>query len=303
MTTLMVPANGIELCYERRGSLEDPAVVLVMGLGVQMIGWPEDLVEGLVDGGHQVVRFDNRDIGLSAHLGDAPKVNLQAILGGDRSSAPYRLADMADDTVGLLDALEIERAHLVGVSLGGMIVQQTAIDQPGRVASLTSIMSTTGAPDVGRATPEATALLFAPPATTAEEAADRAVAASGIIGSTGFPPDLEWIADTARRAFERAWDPAGVGRQLAAIFASGDRTGALASVTAPALVVHGTADTLIDRSGGIATAAAIPGARLELVEGMGHDLPPAVRPRLVALVAEHVAAAERAAAERAAAVR
>lgn len=293
MTTRSAQANGIELCYERVGGASQPAVVLVMGLGVQLIGWHDDLVGELVARGRQVVRFDNRDVGLSTHLHDAPRPNFEAILTGDHATVGYRLADMAADTVGLLDALGIERAHLVGASLGGMVVQQMAIDHPERVASLISVMSTTGAGDVGQATPEAAALLFAPPVTSADEAATRAVEVSAVIGSPGFERDLNWTAETARRAFERAYDPLGVGRQLAAVFASGDRTERLAGVSAPALVVHGTADTLIDVSGGRATAAAIPGARLELVEGLGHDLPPAFHSRLAVLVAEHVAAAQR----------
>jgi pimeloyl-ACP methyl ester carboxylesterase len=253
-----------------------------------MIGWPDEFCAGLADRGLFVVRFDNRDIGLSTHLDDRGAPDIMAILGGDRSNVPYALADLADDTVGLLDVLGIDSAHVVGASMGGMIAQLVAIRHPHRVRSLTSIMSTTGDPAVGAPAAAAMGVLLAPPATDRESAIQRAVDAYRVIGSPGFEFDEQALRERAGLSYDRRYNPAGVARQLAAVLATPDRTADLAAVGVPALVIHGERDSLVNVSGGRATAAAIPGAELLVVDGMGHDLPRAIWPeitdRITALV-------------------
>jgi pimeloyl-ACP methyl ester carboxylesterase len=282
-------AGDVEIAYETFGDAGDPPVLLVMGLATQMIGWPDEFCAGLAGRGHFVIRFDNRDIGLSTHLPDAGTPDIMAIFGGDLSSAAYPLTDLADDTVGLLDALGIDRVHLVGASMGGMIAQLVAVRAPGRVRSLTSIMSTTGEPGVGSPAEVALPVLLAPAVTERDAAVQRVVDTYRVIGSPGFEFDEVALRDRAALAFDRAHDPAGVARQLAAILTTHDRTADLATVAVPALVVHGSHDTLVDVSGGRATAAAIPGAELLVVDGMGHDLPrevwPEITDRITALVA------------------
>ncbi|NEK57378.1 alpha/beta fold hydrolase [Geodermatophilus sabuli] len=279
--------GDIEIAYETFGSAEDPPLLLVMGLATQMIGWPDEFCRGLADRGLFVVRFDNRDIGLSTHLDDAGAPDMGALLTGS-GSAPYALADMADDTAGLLDALGLDSAHVVGASMGGMIAQLLAIRHPARVRSLTSIMSTTGDPAVGTPAEAAMGVLLAPPAVDRDGAVQRAVDTYRVIGSPGFEFDEASVRDRAGLSFDRRHNPAGVARQLAAILTTSDRTADLGSVAVPTLVVHGAQDPLVQVSGGRATAAAIPGADLHVVEGMGHDLPRAVWPeltdRIVALV-------------------
>ena len=292
MTVAKVRANGIELAYETFGDPADPPVVLVMGLGVQMIGWDEGFCRLLVDAGHYVVRFDNRDVGESTHFSDAPPPNLLAALTGNTSSAVYDLDDMADDTVGLLDALHFDSAHLVGVSMGGMIVQTVAIRHPERVRSLTSIMSTTGERAVTSSTQEAQAVLLQAPARSAEEFAELQVKAWRVIGSPGFAFDEAMVRDRARRSYERSYDPMGIGRQLVAIYASGDRTSRLREIDVPTVVIHGAADPLIQVPAGRATARAIPGAEYLEIEGMGHDLPAELWPTFVDAIRRAVARGE-----------
>jgi pimeloyl-ACP methyl ester carboxylesterase len=274
-------ANGLDLEYDTFGDPGDPPLVLVMGLGAQMITWEDGFCELLAGRGFFVVRYDNRDVGLSTWLDDLPAPDLAALAGGDLTTAPYRLSDLADDAVGLFDALGIARAHVVGASMGGMIVQQLAIDHPERLLSLTSIMSTTGDPAVGRAEPWALALLTRPPATTREQALADSVDGYRKLGSPGYPDDEAFLLAKAALHYDRARHPVGTLRQAAAVVASGDRTAGLRSVRLPALVVHGDADPLIDVSGGKATAEAIPDAELLVIPGMGHNLPRAVWPTLV----------------------
>ena len=283
---------GIDIAYERFGDRDAPPVLLVMGLGTQMLGWPEDFCAQLVDRGLQVIRFDNRDAGLSTHLDDAPPPDVMAALAGDTSSASYTLSDMAADSAGLLDGLGIDRAHVVGASMGGMIAQTLAIEHPQRVRSLTSIMSSTGDPQAGQATPEALGALLSPPASSREEAIERTVAVFRVIGSPGFELDEAELRERAGLSWDRRYDAAGVARQLVAVLASGDRTPRLGAVAVPALVTHGAQDPLVTVSGAHATARAIPGAELSVIEGMGHDLPRALWPQITEQIAALVARAE-----------
>jgi pimeloyl-ACP methyl ester carboxylesterase len=285
-------AADVELAYETFGVSSDPPVVLVMGLGVQMLGWPEGFCADLAERAHYVVRFDNRDVGLSTHFREERASDVAAVMAGDTRSVAYSLADMALDVAGLLDALGLESAHVVGVSMGGMISQTLAIEHPHRLRSLTSIMSTTGDPHVGVATAEALAALLAPPAGDRDQAEDRAMRTYRVIGSPGFPFDEPAVRERARRSYDRGHDPAGVTRQFVAILTAPDRTVRLTSIAVPVLVIHGSEDPLVDISGGRATAAAIPGAEFVEIAGMGHDLPFEAWPEIIARIAGLVVRAE-----------
>jgi pimeloyl-ACP methyl ester carboxylesterase len=284
--------NGIELVYDEFGAPHDPAMLMVMGLGAQMIWWEEEFCELLAASGFRVVRFDNRDVGNSSKIEGGPGPNLAAAIAGDGSSASYTLSDMAADAVGLLDVLEIGAAHVVGASMGGMIAQTIAIEYPDRVLSLTSIMSTTGALEVGRPHPDGMAALAStPPRGDREAYADWGVQARRIIGSPGYPTDEADLRRRVLRSYDRSFYPEGFARQLVAIVASGDRTERLGSVSVPTLVIHGADDPLIDVSGGEATAGAIPDARLVVIPGMGHDIPRALWPKIVDAIVENAARA------------
>ena len=291
-----VARNGdVELFYETFGDPADPALLLVNGLGSQCINFKVEWCEKFVAEGFFVIRFDNRDVGLSTHLSDIrPDIGAvaAAVAAGEPPPVPYTLSDMAADAVAVLDAAGVARAHVMGLSMGGMIVQTLAVEHPGRLLSLTSVMSTTGDPDVGRAAPEAHALLYGPAPTDRQSYIERHVAGICIWGSPACF-DEERVRANAAAAFDRAFDPAGQARQLMAIMASPSRTAGLAAVRVPALVMHGDADRLVDISGGRRTAEAIPGARFEVLEGMGHDYPPEYWDRWVALVAEHTRTATR----------
>jgi pimeloyl-ACP methyl ester carboxylesterase len=285
-------SNGLELEYDTFGSPTDPALVLVMGLGAQMINWDPELCELLAAEGFHVIRYDNRDIGLSTYLDDLPLPNLPALMAGEVSQAPYLLADMGDDLAGLLDSLGIKKAHITGASMGGMIAQQFVIDHPERVLSLCSIMSTTGDRTVGQSSPEAMAVLMRPAAPTREASIAAGVAGSRVIGSPGFPATEEELVAKATASYDRAFHPAGAARQTAAIVASPDRTEDLRKVTVPTVVIHGEADPLVDQSGGKATAAAVPGAELVIIPGMGHDLPRGVWQTVVENIARNARRAQ-----------
>jgi pimeloyl-ACP methyl ester carboxylesterase len=264
-------ANGIDIEYTTEGNPGDPPLLLVMGLGVQMVGWPQGFVDGLVARGFFIIRFDNRDCGLSTTFEGTP--DLVALFGGDGASAPYRIEDMADDAAALLDELGIAQAHVVGVSMGGMITQALVIHHPHLFVSAASIMSTTGNRTVGAPTGEAMTALLRPVATSRDEAIEASVAGSRVIGSPKYPTDERLLRERAGVAYDRAYRPEGTLRQLAAILASPDRTEALRGVQMPFLVVHGEDDPLVTLSGGQATAAAVAGATLLTIPGMGHDLP------------------------------
>jgi pimeloyl-ACP methyl ester carboxylesterase len=283
--------RGVTLCFEDRGDHADPVVVLVAGLGQQLVSWPEPLCDALVGEGYRVVRFDNRDSGRSTHTG-TPRLSPAAMLRGRFPAASYELHDMAADLRGLLDALGVDRAHLVGASMGGMIAQTAAARYPERVASLTSVFSTTGAKGLGR--PHWTTwlkLLAAAPA-SAQEAADAEARMFRHIGSHGFRFREDQVREAALRAWERDSTAGGVERQLTAILKSGDRTAELASITAPTLVIHGDRDRMVATSGGVATQRAVPDARLWIVPGMGHDYPEELWPELVRRIASHISAAD-----------
>ena len=289
-------ANGIEIEYDTFGSPTDPAMLLIMGLSMQLTGWEPKLCALLADRGFYVIRYDNRDMGLSTHFDDAPVPDLGAVLGGDYSQVTYLLEDLADDAAGLLTALGIETAHVVGVSMGGMIVQELLLRHPDRLLSAASIMSTTGAADVGMPSPAAAGALLTPPAKNREEAIARGVAAWRILQSPAYPHTDEYLMTQQAASYDRSFHPVGSARQLAAILASPDRTAGLKAVTTPTLVLHGEADPLVDISGGRATAAAIPDSILRTYPGMGHDLPPEL---WESFVAEIVANTARAASSRA----
>ncbi|GII92886.1 alpha/beta fold hydrolase [Sinosporangium siamense] len=285
------PVNGIEIVYETFGPSHGRPLLLIMGLGSQMIHWDEDFCEALVDLGHYVVRFDNRDAGESTHLGDAGAPDILSAVTG-HGQAAYLLDDMADDTLGLLDVLGLPSAHLAGVSMGGMIAQTLAIRAPRRVRSLTSIMSTPD-PKVGWPTPAAMGALMSPPSPNREAAIERALGTWSLIGSQGYPMDRERIARVTGLAYDRCYDPEGGARQLMAVLCSDDRTAGLRGLDVPALVIHGEDDPLIQIAGGRATAEAIAGARLMTFPGMAHDLPRALWPAIAGAIAELTAAAER----------
>lgn len=285
-----VGPSHIDIAYEQRGDPAHPTVLLVMGVAAQLVNWPEGFVDALVRRGLHVVRFDNRDSGHSTHLREAPPPNLPAALKGDLSSASYTLSHMAADAVGLLDVLPVGSAHVVGASMGGMIAQTMAIEHPARVRSLTSMMSTTGDPTVGQVHPATMKALFGGPRpVTRDEVIARTIERFAIVGSPAYPVDPAAIAAVAGLAYDRDHDDAGIARQAVATVASGDRTARLRALDVPTLVLHGLADTMCDPSGGRATAAAIPGAELVLVEGMGHNIPPGLWER----IADHIAAVVR----------
>ena len=286
-----VRANGIDIEYDEFGSPGDPGFLLVMGFSAQMTAWDERFCQQVADHGFRVVRYDNRDVGLSSRVTDGPTPDVMKALSGDHSTASYTIADMADDAAALLDALDMAPAHVLGVSMGGMIVQSLVTRHPDKIRSLCSIMSTTGDQSVGQASAEAIGALISPPPANRDEAGNRTLVASKVIGSPDFPQDEAVLRERAMAAFDRSNDPVGVARQLVGIAASPDRTPDLASVTVPTLVIHGAADPLVDVSGGEATAKAIPGSELLVIPGMGHDLPPQLWTQIIDAAAANAAKA------------
>lgn len=272
-------SNGFELEFQTFGKRSDPSMLLVLGLGVQMIAWPDLACLELADSGFHVIRFDNRDCGLSTKFESAGLPNLFAGLAGDRSSAAYTLEDMARDSVGLLDYLNISEAHVVGVSMGGMIAQRAVIDFPDRFLSLSSIMSTTGSREVGQPSPEAVAALMQPLGQGRDAAILRSLEIDRVISSPRYF-DEKRALDLICRSYDRCFYPQGAARQLMSVLIAGDRTDELKSVKVPTLVIHGLQDKLIDPSGGYATAEAISGSRLLTFGEMGHDIPPELWPEV-----------------------
>ncbi len=283
----------LTLCYETFGDPADPTVLLIMGLGTQMVAWNEDFCGALVDRGFHVVRYDNRDVGRSSRV-DAPPPTIGQLLRRSKRGAAYRLADMAADGVAVLDCVGVESAHVVGASMGGMIAQSMAFRHPERVRSLVSIMSNTGSRITGQAHVKLYPLLLRP----APRDRDRFVAhierVFTAIGSPGFDHDIEDLRELARTSFDRGrgQDPDGGARQLAAILASGNRTQDLRKITVPTVVIHGKQDKLVAPSGGRATAKAIPGAKLVEIDGMAHDLPRGAWPRIIDAIVENAQKAD-----------
>jgi pimeloyl-ACP methyl ester carboxylesterase len=282
--------DGVRLCYETFGDESRPALLLVMGLGTQMIGWHADFCSQLADRGFFVVRYDNRDSGRSTHLDHRPPPTTAEILTRRHRNPAYTLGDMADDGIGLLDQLGVDAAHVVGASMGGMLAQLMAAWWPDRVRSLVSIMSSTGSLFSGQPALRLYPHFAARPPRTKEEYIERLVKIFGIIGSPGFErqeDDLRLLAETS---YDRGADAAGSGRQLAAIQSGGSRVRDLRRIKAPTLVIHGKADLLVRPSGGRATARAIPNARLHLIDGMGHDLPRGAWPQIIDGIVQNAAA-------------
>jgi pimeloyl-ACP methyl ester carboxylesterase len=274
--------GDLDLCYEEFGDAGDPAMVLIMGLGTQMVAWPEDFCTALASHGFRVIRFDNRDIGRSTHLRGKGVPTLRDVALRSRRAAAYRLEDMADDTAGLLAALGIDRAHVVGASMGGMIAQLVAIRHPERTLSLASIMSSTGSRREGQPAMGMYVYFAQRPPRTREEAIERVLRIFRATGSRTFARDERELRAIAEISYERGGgDSGGSARQLQAIRIAPDRTPALRRLAVPTVVIHGSADRLVRPSGGRATARAIPGARLVMIEGMGHDLPAGAWPTVI----------------------
>jgi pimeloyl-ACP methyl ester carboxylesterase len=285
----MARANGIELCYDTFGDRDGAPLILIMGLGAQMIAWDAEFCTLLASRGYWVIRFDNRDIGLSTKFTERGVPNVLAMLTGQAgaTAVPYLLRDMANDTVGLMDVLGIAAAHVVGASMGGAIAQEMAIHHSGRVRTMTSIMSSTGEPGLPPPTAEAMEILFAPTPTDREAFLARYGQILRVLRGPGFPLDEARDAERAAKVFDRGLDPGGVDRQLAAIVASGSRKDALSALRVRALVIHGDVDPLVPLAGGIATANAIPGAKLMVIKGMGHALPISMWPQIIEAIVAH----------------
>lgn len=290
-----VTANGIQIEYDTFGDKSSPPLLLIMGLGAQMIHWDEEFCKQLADKGLYVIRFDNRDVGLSTKFEEAGIPNIMEIMAamaqGQEVESPYSLNDMADDAIGLLDALGIEKAHVCGASMGAMITQVVGYRHPARVLSLIPIMGTTGNPDLPPAKPEAMEVLTTPAPQEREANIERTVKNGPVLGGSGFPFDEKRARDFAARAYDRAFYPQGQARQMAAVVASGNRKPLLAGITAPTLVIHGSEDPLVPVEGGLDTADGIPGAEMLIIEGMGHERPVGAWPQIIEAIAGHVAKA------------
>ncbi len=286
-------ANGITIEYESFGSDSDPALLLIMGLGMQLVAWPEPFCGDLASRGFHVIRYDNRDTGFSTKFDDAEVPGLVPMLLKSALHlpvrVPYTLRDMADDAAGLLDALDLESAHLVGASMGGMIAQNFSVQHPARISSLTSIMSTSGHRSLPGADPLVSRHLFRsrPAGNDRETIIAFNMRTIELIGSPAYPIEGEKLRELASRGFDRCYYPAGIGRHIAAIIEDGDRRSRLQEIMAPTLVIHGREDRLVPLAGGIDTAENVPGATLEIIDGMGHNLPEELWPRLVELIAAH----------------
>jgi pimeloyl-ACP methyl ester carboxylesterase len=277
----------VEIAYDTFGNPSSPPMLLIMGLGAQMIRWDEAFCKALAAQGHWVIRFDNRDVGLSTKFDQAGIPDIMSLIMGKKADVPYKLKDMAADAVGLLDVLGIKSADVVGVSLGGMIAQTMAIHYPKRVRTLTSIMSSTGNPSLPQTRPEAAEVLLAPAASNRNDYLANELKAAKVLHGPKYPLNEDYVRKYSERSYDRCYHPQGFPRQLGAILASGSRNEALAKVKTPTLVIHGTADPLIPVEGGKDTAKSIPGAKLLIIEGMGHSIPVEVAPQIIRAILEH----------------
>jgi pimeloyl-ACP methyl ester carboxylesterase len=283
-----VSANSIQIEYETFGNPKSPPLLLIIGFGAQLIFWDNELCEQLAQRGHYVIRFDNRDVGLSSKLEEAGIPDIGALMRGEAIDSPYTIEDMADDAVGLLDALGIDKAHICGMSMGGMIAQAVVINHPQRVLSLISIYSTTGNPELPPPTEEAMSILLTPPPEEREANIEHNIKVFRTITGPGFPFDEEWHRKLATQAYDRAFYLPGVARQFVAIFTQKNRKPALTSVTVPTLVIHGTDDPLVPFECGKDTAEAVPEAELKIIKGMGHDLPHSgAWPQIIDAIVDH----------------
>ncbi|MEM7329044.1 MAG: alpha/beta fold hydrolase [Pseudomonadota bacterium] len=291
-----VTTNGIQICYESYGDASAPTVLMIMGLGGQLTMWSDELIDNLVADGYRVISFDNRDIGLSHHhTGEkSPAILKQILLGriGIKLKTPYKLSDMATDTIGLLDALKLDRVHLVGISMGGMIAQHVSAMVPERVQSLTAIMTTTGNPKLPRPSGKVMKAMVrrGPPPTTRDAIIDQSVATFEVIGTPGENQNTNGMRDRITRSYDRSYNPAGLARQMSAIAASGDFRKFTRAIKAPTLVLHGSEDPLVPIEGGRDVAKLVHGARMEVLDGMGHDVPPRFLSQITKHMLDHFAA-------------
>ena len=283
-----VSSKSIQIEYETFGEPNSPPLLLIIGFNAQLIFWDDELCEQLAQSGHYVIRFDNRDVGLSSKFEEAGIPDIGALMRGEAIDPPYTIEDMADDAVGLLDALGIEKAHICGMSMGGMIAQAVVINHPRRVLSLISIYSTTGNPELPPPTEEALGILLTPPPEEREANIEYTIKVFRTITGPGFSFDEEWHRKLAAQAYDRAFYLPGAARQFVAIWTQKNRKPALASVSVPTLVIHGTDDPLVPVEGGKDTAEAVPEAKLKIIEGMGHDLPHSgAWPQIIDAIVDH----------------
>lgn len=283
----MAKVGEVELAYDTFGDPSSRPMLLIMGLGAQMIKWKDEFCQAIASKGRYVIRFDNRDVGLSTKFDDAGVPDVGSLMQGKPVETPYKLKDMAADAVGLLDVLGIKSADVVGVSMGGMIAQTIAIEYPERVRTLTSIMSSTGNPELPQPKPEVAALLVAPPVSNKTDYINNQVAAAKILHGTTFQIDEDYVRDEADRAYERNYNPQGFARQFAAILSSGSRNADLQKVKIPTLILHGSVDPLVPIAGGKDTANSIPGAKFQTIDGMGHSFPIERVPEILQAILQH----------------
>jgi len=281
--------DEIEIVYDTFGNPSNPPMLLIMGLGAQMIRWDDAFCKAIAAQGRWVIRFDNRDVGLSTKCHEAGIPDVMSLIQGQKVDVPYTLKEMARDAIGLLDTLGIKSADVVGVSMGGMIAQTMAIHYPERVRTLTSIMSSTGNPDLPQSTPEAMEALLAPPASNRNDYVTSQLKAAKVLHGPKYPLNEEYVRNYAERSYDRCYDPTGFVRQFGAILGSGSRNEALGTVKIPTLVIHGDADPLVPVAGGKDTAKSIPKAKLLIIEGMGHSFPTEVVPQILHALLQHTA--------------
>ena len=284
-----VKVGDVEIVYDTFGDPSAQPMLLVMGLGAQMIRWDEAFCKALAAQGRWVIRFDNRDVGLSSKFDEAGVPDVMSLIQRQAVEVPYKLKDMASDAVGLLDVLGVKEADVVGVSMGGMIVQTMAIHYPDRVRTLTSIMSSTGNPDLPQPTPDAMAVLLTPPVSSKDEYIENAMKSARVLHGPHYPLDEDYVRNYSEISYDRCYNPSGVTRQLGAVLASGNRNKELANVNIPTLVIHGDADPLVPVEGGKDTAKSIPDAELLIIKGMGHSFPVEVVPQIVGAILKHTA--------------